>query len=397
MLLRFAQRLFSETDGRLLWRFAFNFALRSPLSLLRFKRRGKKGVCFPAVLFVSITNRCNLRCRGCWVTVGDGSAASLPLPALERIIVQSKRRGNFFFGLLGGEPLMYDGLWDLLERHRDCCFQVLTNGTLIDDEIARRMRRAGNVTPLVSIEGRGEVGDTRRGGRDVYNRTLAGLEHCRRNRLLTGVATSLCRSNIRDLATEQFIRELVDRGVHYVWYYIYRPVGPRPSPELALSQREIVELRRFIVRTRTWAPLLIVDAYWDHLGRALCPAAAGITHHVNAFGDVEPCPPIQFARDRAGNGDLFETIVGSRFLSGFRRMAAATTRGCVLMERPDVLRSFLVQQEARDSSGRRTGLDELAAMRPRPSHETPGAEIPEQHWAYRFAKKHWFFGFGAYG
>ena len=24
------------------------------------------------------------------------------------------------------------------------------------------------------------------------------------------------------------------------------------------------------------------------------------------------------------------------------------------------------------------------------------SEIPEEHWAYRFAKKHWFFGFGAY-
>ena len=30
------------------------------------------------------------------------------------------------------------------------------------------------------------------------------------------------------------------------------------------------------------------------------------------------------------------------------------------------------------------------------SQHLPGQEVPEEHWVYRFAKKHWFFGFGAY-
>ena len=41
-------------------------------------------------------------------------------------------------------------------------------------------------------------------------------------------------------------------------------------------------------------------------------------------------------------------------------------------------------------------LAEVDAMQPRHSQHQPGQEIPEDHWAYRFAKKHWFFGFGAY-
>ena len=31
------------------------------------------------------------------------------------------------------------------------------------------------------------------------------------------------------------------------------------------------------------------------------------------------------------------------------------------------------------------------------SQHQPGQEIPEKHWMYRLAKKHYFFGFGAYG
>ena len=39
------------------------------LSVQRFKKRLKKGQVFPPFLYISITNRCNLRCQGCWVDV----------------------------------------------------------------------------------------------------------------------------------------------------------------------------------------------------------------------------------------------------------------------------------------------------------------------------------------
>ena len=45
---------------------------------------------------------------------------------------------------------------------------------------------------------------------------------------------------------------------------------------------------------------------------------------------------------------------------------------------------------------RATALSELEGLQSRGSQHNPGQEIPEDHWAYRFAKKHWFFGFGAY-
>ena len=41
-------------------------------------------------------------------------------------------------------------------------------------------------------------------------------------------------------------------------------------------------------------------------------------------------------------------------------------------------------------------LAEIERLQPRNSQHLPGQEIPEEHWVYRFAKKHWFFGFGAY-
>ena len=67
-----------------------------------------------------------------------------------------------------------------------------------------------------------------------------------------------------------------------------------------------------------------------------------------------------------------------------------------MLERPDLVRDLVLKHGARDTTQRGSALVELEAMRSRNSQYNPGNEIPEEHWAYRFAKKHWFFGFGAY-
>jgi MoaA/NifB/PqqE/SkfB family radical SAM enzyme len=389
-------RFLSQPSPRLLAKFMWNFGWHGMRAVNAFNRRLRKGECFPAFLFLSVTNRCNLSCQGCWVT-SEGCPAELSPETIDRLIAECRPLGARFFGILGGEPLLHRGLMEVLGKHRDCYFQVFTNGQLLTRDVAREFRRLGNVTPLVSIEGTEVVSDERRGGSGVYQRSLEALENCRNERLITGVATSLCQSNLDDLLSTEFLRQVADLGAMYMWYYIYRPVGPNPTPELALDPEQVRRARQFIVDQRPVAPLAIVDAYWDHDGEGLCPAATGISHHVNPFGDVEPCPVIQFAKENVAGGHLRETLAGSDFLRDFRELAAATTRGCIILERPDLLKEFLEKHGARDCTGRGTGFAELAAMCPRNSHATSGPPIPEKDWMYTFAKKHWFFGFGAYG
>jgi hypothetical protein len=174
-------------------------------------------------------------------------------------------------------------------------------------------------------------------------------------------------------------------------------VGPKPNPELSLTPEQIVEVRRFVVKMRSRLPIAIVDAYWDDKGEALCPMATGVSHHISPYGDIEPCPIIQFARETIhDHPSVFHTMTQSAFLRDFRETAAKATQGCVVLERPDLVRELVARHGARDTTQRQTALEEAEAMQPRHSQHQPGHEIPEDHWAYRFAKKHWFFGFGAY-
>ena len=395
MIVQFAKRMMTEPDKRVLWKFAYNFGYKGMRSVQKYKKRLKQGVHFPPFLFISIINSCQLRCQGCWVDV-EAPREMIDLEQMNRIITDAKKHGNSYFGILGGEPFMHPQLIQILEAHPDCYFQIFTNGQLITDHMASELRRVGNASPLISIEGGEIVSDERRGRLNVLNRTLAGLENCRRHKLITVVATSVCQTNI-DLVSENWLRRLIEMGVHYAWFHTYRVVGPKPAAHLALTPDQVVKVRKFIVEMRGKLPIAIVDAYWDDKGEALCPMATGVSHHIGPSGDIEPCPIIQFAkenvRDKRG---IYDVMSGSAFLDDFRKTAARTTRGCIVLERPDIVRELVAKHGAKDTTQRGTADAELAALEPRSSQHLPGREIPEEQWMYRFAKKHWFFGFGAY-
>lgn len=396
MYLKLAKRVLLETDKRLVWKLAWNMGFKGMRSVQKFKRRRRQGEFFPPFLYISIVNSCNLRCQGCWVDVA-APQQTIDATAMQRLIGQAKAAGNSFFGILGGEPFMHPKLLEILAAHPDCYFQVFTNGHLITDEIAKALRRMGNVTPLVSVEGSQIVSDERRGRPDVLSKTMIGLRNCLDNKLLTGVCTSLCQTNIDDLLTEAWVDRLISMGVMYCWFHVYRPVGPDANPQLALTPDQQRRARQFVVDMRAKKPIGIIDAYYDHRGQALCPAATGISHHINPWGDIEPCPIVQFSKESIHDErPLRETFRDSRFLHDFRELAASATRGCIVLERPDLLKTLVEKHSARDTTARQRAAAELEAMRPRPSQYAPGHEIPEKSWFYRFAKKHWFNDFGTY-
>ena len=396
-MFKMAKRVVFETDKRLIWKLAWNLGWKGMRSVQKHKKRMKKGEFFPPFLYVSIINSCNLRCQGCWVDVAH-KQNTIDLEAMNKLITEAKEQGNSFFGIVGGEPFMHPQLFEILEAHPDCYFQIFTNGQFITDEKAKRLRKLGNVTPLISVEGNEIVSDERRGKADVLNKTMEGIQNCLNNKVLTGVCTSLCRTNIDDLLTEQWVDRLIEMGVMYTWFHVYRPMGPDACPDLALTPEQQLRARKFVVETRARKPIIVIDAYFDGEGQALCPAVNGISHHINPWGDIEPCPIVQFSRENIHDSSksLKDKFVQSEFLKDFREVAAQSTRGCIVLERPDLLKQVIDKHSAKDSTARKTAMKELEAMQVRTSQYNPGNEIPEKNWLYRLAKNHLFNDFGVY-
>jgi len=384
-----------RSDRRCLYKFVANMGIKGSMSFARFQKRQKKGEFFPAFNFISVTDDCNLNCQGCWV-MGKEKNNRLKPEQIDRIITETKRIGSYFFGILGGEPLLYKPLPEIFKKHSDCYFQLFTNGTLLTPAMAETLRQCANVTPLISFEGDEEVADIRRGGTNVYQSAIQAIENSAKAGLITGVAISVCKSNLEMAMSPAFINGLIEKGVAYLWYYIYRPVGPHPNYELALSSDEIRQLRQHMVDARMEYSIAIIDTYWDADGNGMCPAAEGLSHHINASGYVEPCPIIQFASENIDDKPLDRLYAESDFLSDFRSSIQQKTKGCVVMEDPRWLAGFVEKHQAKNTSGRPAELERLKLAPETNSHGSCEV-IPEKSRIYRFAKKRAFFGLGAYG
>jgi MoaA/NifB/PqqE/SkfB family radical SAM enzyme len=400
VMLSMAKRMLFEADKRLLGKLAWNMGVKGALSVLRHKARLKRGEVFPPFLYVSIINSCNLRCQGCWVDVAHKQETISP-EAFRRLVVEARAMGNVFFGIVGGEPFMHPHLLDMLAEFPDCYFQIFTNGHFITEDRAKRLYQLGNVTPLISVEGTEIVSDERRGRANVLSKTMQGLHNALAAGVFTGVCTSLCRTNIDDLLTEAWVDRLIDLGVMYTWFHVYRPMGPHPNPDLCLTPEQALRARQFVVEMRAKKPIIIIDAYYDGEGQALCPAATGISHHINPWGDIEPCPIVQFAKESihstaVDSRSLKDKFIRSAFLRDFRNLAAETTRGCIVLERPDLLKKLVEAHGAKDVTARQRALAELGAMTVRTSQYNPGHEIPEKNVLYRIAKRFFFNDFGTY-
>ena len=87
-----------------------------------------------------ITDRCNLKCRHCYI--GEGLHCDLPIESIQRVLEEFEEMHGLRLLLSGGEPLLHPQFWTLNEMLRDYSFRsvLLSNGVLMTRDMARKLQ-----------------------------------------------------------------------------------------------------------------------------------------------------------------------------------------------------------------------------------------------------------------
>ena len=152
---------------------------------------------------------------GCYANAVVAPQDTLDFDVFERILTEKKELwGSWFTVISGGEPLMYrsqgKSIFDIFERHPDNFFLMFTNGTLINEENARRLAALGNVTPAISVEGYEEQTDARR-GKGTYARILKAFRTLQSYGVPYGVSLTAFRDNAH-LIDDELFRAILPRS-----------------------------------------------------------------------------------------------------------------------------------------------------------------------------------------
>src|SRR5574337_929429 len=181
----------------------------------------------PIVIW-NLTRRCNLHCLHCYSQSQDRAYADeLTTDEGRRLLSDLADYKIPMLILSGGDPLFREDLYTLAEHARELGVRcaLSTNGTLIDAEAAKRLRRVGITYVGVSLDGIGPVHDRFRGMDGSFALALRGLRYARDEGMKVGVRTALCRRILPDLSAICDLAEQENLDRLYFAHLVYAGRG----------------------------------------------------------------------------------------------------------------------------------------------------------------------------
>lgn len=190
-------------------------------------------------LELEFSKRCNLKCIYCYASAGSAMDNELELPEIKGVIDQAQELGARKIILLGGgEPLMYEGLEQVVEyiHSKGLKQSIFTNGMLLTEDIAGFLFRHKVSVVIKNNSNIPEVQDTLAGVKGAYNKIRQGLLYL----LTAGYPSGECQLGIQTVICRQNIKEIPDM---WIWA---RERGIIPYFEILTTQgraKEHCELR----------------------------------------------------------------------------------------------------------------------------------------------------------
>ena len=329
--------------------FMLKFAAATAAAAKKRKAAEEAGEHIPSFLIASITSRCNLHCAGCYSRCSHATTDSQPESQLSaeewlRVFNEAADLGISFILLAGGEPMLRRDVIEAAGTQKNILFPIFTNGTFMNEAYFALFDRCRNLVPVMSIEGGQTVTDTRR-GRGVYERLIRNMEELKRRGLIFGASVTVTTQNIREAASDEFLKTLSDRGCKAVIFVEYVPVTEE-SRDLAPGDPEREYLRGELARLRNENPEMVYLSFpGDEKSSGGCVAAGRGFFHINSHGGAEPCPFSPYSDINVRNTSLREALHSPLFtaLRNGRILLDDHSGGCVLYEKRALVESLLAQ------------------------------------------------------
>ncbi|MBQ1391864.1 MAG: radical SAM protein [Firmicutes bacterium] len=343
LVMSYVNRAVDELDKHVLKTAFLNFGYEAMFcgTKVMHDAREKYNCNVPWLILMDPTSACNLHCTGCWAAE-YGHKLNLTVEEMDHVIKQGKELGIYFYMYTGGEPLVRkNDLIKICDMNPDCAFVAFTNGTLVDEAFVAELKRVGNLSLAISLEGFEDTNDDRR-GQGVFQRVMKAMDLLKENGCLFGTSIAYTKYNYQTVTSEEFIRMEIEKGVKFSMYFHYMPVGNDASPDLMCTP----EQRKYMIRrireirsTDNKNGLFAFDFQNDGEYMNGCIAGGRNYFHINANGDAEPCVFIHYSNGNIRDYSLLEILQQPLFMAYHNNQPFNKNqlRPCPMLENPDIL------------------------------------------------------------
>ncbi len=180
------------------------------------------------LVFWETTARCNLTCRHCrrLDALGTQGSDRYDTARAKDFVDQVAECGKPLLILSGGEPLLRNDIFEIAEHAhgKGLIVSLATNGTLIDDAKADRIKASGIRRVAISVDGGdAPTHDAFRGLPGSFEGALAGLRRVRERGVETQLNCSVTHHNVHQ--RKQLFDLAVAEKVVALHFFVLVPVG----------------------------------------------------------------------------------------------------------------------------------------------------------------------------
>lgn len=252
------------------------------------------GLRFPTRISINVTRKCNLRCRHCLSSSGKADPNELTTKEFFNLIDQLREAGKPIFAIGGGEPLMRRDLFEVIAyaRENDIPVSIVTNGTLVNEEVAQKLNTLKLTNITVSIDGLKKNHEFIR-DEGNFERAIVGIKILRQY-------VSTAKLNMRVIVNAKNIGdcpELIDLaeklGLDTIRLAPVLPIGRAVENQyLLLSQEQYLQFLKDCHKIEAKIEVVLPDKKIDpemlrpgefgcHCGKEIC--------WITQTGEVYPC------------------------------------------------------------------------------------------------------------
>jgi MoaA/NifB/PqqE/SkfB family radical SAM enzyme len=328
-----------------------NLLLMDKFNTITQIRMGKKHGCFvPRCLLLDPTSNCNINCIGCWAA-GYKNSDNLTFDKLDSILDEAEELKIRYCFLSGGEPLVRkEDILKLVNKHQKISFSAFTNGTLIDETFADEMKKAGNLTVAISLEGFKEDTDYRRGD-GTFEKIMKAMDILKNKDIAFSFSVCYHSKNYKTIASERFLDLMREKGAWMGWMFTYIPVGKDADTSLVCTPQQRAYVMEKINAYNKKHNITIID-FWNngHLSAGCVAASTGFVH-INARGDIEPCAFCHYSDSNIHDMKLVDGLKG-KFFTEFRKNQPFNKnplRSCPLIDMPEKIEKVVEKSGAKST------------------------------------------------
>lgn len=196
----------------------------------------------------NITSRCNLNCQHCYFLAQQTkNRQELSYKEAERFIADLSLLKVPVLLFSGGEPLLREDIFELAKfaRGKRIRTALSTNGTLITQETAKRIKETGFSYVGISLDGEEKTNDWFRNKSGAFTLALAGIRNCKSIGLKVGLRFTLTKYNFKDLSNMFGLAERENVERFCIYHLVYTGRGSNLK-ENDLSHEETKQVLEFI-------------------------------------------------------------------------------------------------------------------------------------------------------